>query len=306
MPNAIGSRTRCGVIPETVQGTTPAAALNYLRITGGGPNADSKQVVSSSELGLVATPDEIMVGANFTGTISGELSYGVIDLLLPSVMGAAFVSDVIALGLTTNALTIGWQFNNSRWIVDRGAIITSLELSVGLDNIVTFTAQYTAMTRTETGTAPGTGTAVEANTNAVMGPIAQQRTITEGAANNLLTAGITALSLTIARQAVTQRGLGTTALLGLDPDKANITGAFTVYYADGTLIDKSNAHTMTALAWDIGGASTLRYEFTLPQIYLSGGPGNSQAAQAVPVTFNYNAVIGNGTGPISIERVPSA
>jgi hypothetical protein len=305
MPNAIGSRTRCGVIPEVTQGTTPANPINYLRITGGGPNADSKQVVSSNELGLVATPDEIMVGANFTGTINGELTYGVIDLLLPSVMGAAFVSDVIALGLATNALTIGWQYNNGRWIVDRGAIITSLEISVSLDNIVTFTAQYTAMTRAETNTAPGTGTPVEANTNPVMGPIAQQRAILEGGANNLLTAGITALSLTIARQAVTQRGLGTTALLGLDPDKANVTGSLTVYYPDGTLIGKSVAHTMTSLAWDLGGASTLRYEISLPQVYLSGGPANSQAAQAVAATFNYNAVIGSGSGPISIERVPA-
>lgn len=305
MPNAIGSRTRCGVVPEVTQGVTPGNPLNYLRITGGGPNADSKQVISSNELGLVATPDEIMVGANFTGTITGELSKGVIDLLLPSVMGAQFVTDDIALGLATISRTIGWQFNNARWIVDRGAIITSLELSVGLDNIVTFTAQYTAMTRTETGTAPGTGTPVQANTNAVMGPIAQQRLIREGGTANLLTAGITALTLRITRQAVTQRGLGTTALIGLDPDKAEIGGSFTVYYADGTLIGKSNDHTMTSLEWELGGATTLRYNIALLQVYLSGGPGNSQAAQAVPVTFNYTAVIGNGTGPITIERVPA-
>ena len=305
MPNAIGSRTRCGVIPEAVQGTTPSEALNYLRITGGGPNADSKQVISSNELGLVAVPDEIMVGANFTGTITGELSYGVVDLLLPSVMGRQFVADELTLGFTTIAHTIGWQFNNSRWIVDRGAIITSIEFSVSLDNIVTFTAQYTAMTRTETGIAPGTGTPVEANTNPVIGPIAQQRVIREGAANNLITAGITALTLRITRQAVTQRGIGTTALIGLEPDKAEIGGSFTVYYADGTLIDKSNNHTMTSLAWELGGVTTLRYNVDLPQVYLSGGPGNSQAAQAVPVTFNYNAVIGNGTGPITIERVPA-
>lgn len=306
MANAIGSRTRCGVIPETTPNTTPSVALNWLRITGGGPNGDSKAVTESAELGLVATPDEIMTGQNLTGTISGELSYGVVDLLLPSVMGNDWDDDELILGLLKRTLSIGWSYNNGRWIIDRGAIISLLEINVSTANIVTFSAQYTAMSREEGTTALGTGSPVAANTNAVMGPISQQRAIMEGGANNLLTQGVTALSLRIARGLVPQPGLGQTALFGLDPDKASVGGAITVYYADGVLIGKSNTHAMTSLSWEMGGATTLRYNIDLLQAYLSGGPGASQAAQAVPNQFNYSAVIGDGSGPILITRVPAA
>ena len=76
--------------------------------------------------------------------------------------------------------------------------------------------------------------------------------------------------------------------------------------ADDTLVAKADGHTMTSLLYECGGASAARYEFELPQIYLTGGPENAQRGQAVRTPFNVQAVIGNGTGPLTIPRVPAA
>lgn len=305
MANALGNKTTLGILAETVPGTTPAAALQLITLTGGGPNFGGKTTINSGALGLTEIPDQIMTGDSYTGTITGECSYGMIDTLLEMVMGKAWTVNVLTVGALKKTATIEWQYPDvTKFVSEKGCMITSIALGVGTGNIMTFTANYTALSRTVSGVTVGTGAATAAPTNSIFGPIDQQQGIMEGGANNLLTQGVTGITLEISRSLVPQPGLGQVALFGLDAERFECKGSLTTYYADTILQAKAQAHAITTLSLTFGGAASLKYLFAMTKVYFSGGPGASASGQAIPQNFTYQAVKLDAPSGLTITRTP--
>jgi hypothetical protein len=135
--------------------------------------------------------------------------------------------------------------------------------------------------------------------------VSEIQVVTEGGSKNLLTEGITAMSLEFSRPVIAQPGMGTLALLGLDPAQFSLKGSFTVYYPDDVIFAKYRNNTMTSLALTVGGSSTLRYAFLMSKVrLLSGGPQAAQKGQAIAQTFGFQAVYDATNSTCQITRTP--
>jgi hypothetical protein len=305
MPNATAGRYRAAFIKEVTFGTTPAAALTIFRGTGGG-GALTAQSAESQELGLAEVPDVVRTGVELGGTMPFELSFGALDVFLESIFGAAWATNVLKVGSTKIGLTIEDQYPDvplyNTW---RGCLIESLRLNFALGSIATGQIGYRAISSAHAATSAGTGGPTAAPTNAVMGPVSEIQAATEGGSKNLLTEGITAFSLEIARPVIPQPGLGTLNLLGMDPAQFSLKGSFSVYYPDDTIFAKYRNNTMTSLAFTVGGASTLRYAFLMSKVRLtSGGPQAAQKDQAIAQTYQFQAVYDATNSTCQITRTP--
>lgn len=310
MPNATSSGYKFAYLSETTPGTTPASAMKLMRVTGGGGKL-AASATESGEIHLAEVPDVIRTGVEATGQVSGEVSYGALDDLIPGILGQAdWTTNTVKVGTTKRTFTFEDQYTDAGIYVPwRYSLVESLSLSFAVGSVPTFSLGYVSgapPTAAATATA-GTGAATAAPTNDVMSPVGSIQVAQEGGSGSLLAGapGITAFSIEITRPTIKQPQLGTLALASADPSRLMVQGSFSVYFATKALLDKYLADTMTSLSFTVGGASNKKYNFLMSKVRLKdGGPAQVAKDQPVVQTYQFQAVYDATNSTILITRTP--
>jgi hypothetical protein len=307
MPNATSAGYRVGYVAEVTAGTTPASPLKLIRLTSGGGKI-SAQSVESDEIQLAEVPDVIRVGADGSGSISYEVSYGALDDFLQGIFSATWATNVLKVGTTKSTFTIEDQYTDvPRFIPYKGCLIDSLSFSLQQGSKITGKAGYTVgtMPAASSATTAGTGGPTAAPTNDIMSPVGSVQLVQEGGALDIKALGVTAFSLDITRAGIKQPQLGTLSLSSLDAGRFVMKGSVSMYVSSATLLDKYLADTQTSLALTIGGAAAKKYAFLMSKVrFTDGGIQELSKDSAAIQTFGFQATYDATNTTCQITRTP--
>lgn len=307
MANATSAGYKVGYVAETTPGTTPASALKLVRLTSGGGKV-AAQSVESDEIQLAEVPDVIRVGADASGSLSFELSYGALDDFLQGIFAATWATNVLKVGSTKSTFTIEDQYTDvPRYIPYKGCLVDSLSLSLQQGSKITGKLGYTVGTvpTASVGTSCGTGGPTAAPTNDIMSPVGSVQLIQEGGALDIKALGVTAFSLDITRAGIKQPQLGTLSLSSLDAGRFVMKGSVSLYVSSPTLLDKYLGDTQTSLALTLGGASTKKYAFLMSKVRFTDGGIQELSKDAAAIqTFGFQATYDATATTCQITRTP--
>lgn len=279
------SQTRLGSIVEATYGVTPATpAFQVMRMTGESLNP-ALQYISSNEIRADRNiPDLTLVGSDAAGAVNFELSYGTFDSWLESLMFSTFSTNVLKNGIIRKSHTLEKTFEAGttdqfhRYI---GAVANTMSLNVAAKQQVTGSFGFMCKSMSSAQAIIAGATYVAPNSNPVI-----------NAANNfanLLITGvtspqITALTLNVNNNMRQQPVVGQVANKGISAGRFMVSGTLDAYFETNDMLDLYLNNTAADLTFDIGGVSTLKYQFDLGKIKFNSAEivagGNDQDVMA--------------------------
>lgn len=303
---ASSNLARLRVIEEEEFGVTPMTGSSQdLRFTGESLNF-SLQTEESQEIRADRlTADLIQVGAEASGDIQFELSYGTFDKLMAAALGSDWVTNELTTGLDVKTFTIEQGFTDiSQFITYTGMAVSSMNLEFAIDSLLTGSFGFLGKEakRTETTAVPA---AVDVPMTEVMNSAANFANLTVAGVE--YPCGISSITLNVESGVRARKGLGHLGACSIQPGKFNITGDLSVYFADGTVYDKYIKNEAFALTWSVADAAGNTYEFTLPHLKITESSVNAEGLDNdVALNISYSALVDPTTKKaIVIKRTPA-
>lgn len=308
---ANASENRLAIVPETAWGVTPATpGFTLLRLTSENfkPGKTTKR---SDEINPNRNVmDEIQVGRQTDGQLSFELSYGLLDDIIESLLFSTWATNVIKIGAGVGqSFTIERKINLSagpEYQRFGGMVSDELTLNIAADDIIKGTVSMMGKFGGRSGTAISGATYGAANTNAVMSASNQFGTLTATGLGSPAPR-LSNLTLSLKNSLRGQRQLGQVDNIGIAPGRCEVTGSFEAYFENGTLFDAYLNHDDVALSFILGSVTAKKYLFALPTIKLTGDPGIETGGndQDVMAKMNFTAIydrIGASATSLQITR----
>lgn len=301
------SQTRLASIAEVTAGITPTSPVfKVIRYTGESLKA-SQQYVSSNEIRADRNVSDITnVGGSGAGAVNMEMTYGTFDDWLEGVMNGTWSTNVLKNGVTAKSFTLEKLFENGatdnfhRFL---GAKANTLNLSLQSNQQVTGSFDFLAQSFSK-GTAILSGaTYTAANTNPVMNAA---ENVANLAITGVTSPQVSSMSLSITNNLAQQPVIGSKWSKGIRAGRCVVTGTLEAYFENAELYDLYMDNIASDLTFDIGGASSLKYNFDLNKVKFIDGEviagGNDQDVMArMQFQSYYDA---SDASSIKITRTP--
>ena len=304
---ASSNRARLRLIKEAEFGKTPTSGSSTdLRFTGESLNfaiqTEESQEIRADRL----TSDVIQVGAETSGDVQFELSYGSFDDLMAAALGSAWVSNELTTGLNVSTFSIEQGFTDiNQYITYTGMGVNSMSLEFAIDSLLTGSFGFIGKEskRTETSVVPAATANVKLTE--VMNSASNFANLT--VAGTEYPCGISSVSLNVEAGLRARKGLGHLGACSIQPGKFNISGDMSVYFSDGTIYDKYISNSAFSLSWSVEDAAGNKYEFTLPHVKVSEGSVNAEGLDNdVALTVSFQALVDPvSKKAITIKRTPA-
>lgn len=310
MATASSNRVRLRAIKQSAFGVTPTTGTSTdLRFTGESlafaiNSETSKEIRSDRQVA-----DLIQTGAEASGDIQFELSYGTFDELFAGALGSAWQgaeSPVLRNGTTLGFWSIEQGFTDiNQFILYKDMAPNSLSLEFAVEAIATGSIGFMGTTATRSG-ASMVPAAAQQNTNEVMNTVAGFADLMID--DNAYPCGISKISLTTNAGLRAQKGLGMLGACSLNAGTFSVTGEIVAYFQDGTFFDKYVGNQPVSLSWNMSDSAGNTYQFRLPRVKFSDAKVNAGGLdQDVELTLPFQATLDPSSGcTIQITRIAGA
>lgn len=253
---ADANRTQLGYVEEVTFGTTPTAALQVLRTTGGQITPTQSTVTSQEIRADFRAGRPVRTSQMAEGSINMEWSYGTLDDILEGMLLESWSSDVLVDGTTAKSYTFEDQFlglTTPRYNQYRGCRISALSMSLAQDAIVT--GSFGVMAATPAlGETTSAGTAnTAATTTGPWNTVDMIEELSEAASGSTpaALAKVVGIELNLSRDLRAKRELGSLNPFDIGLGRLMVTGSVTQYFEDADLIS----------AWEAFSDRLLRIQF---------------------------------------------
>jgi hypothetical protein len=230
--------TDLGYVEETVFGTTPSAALQVLRRTGGSLRP-SMGVTRSSEIrsDLRAGPP-IRTSQAVSGQVNVEWSYGTLDDLLEGMCMSDWTTNVLEDGTTKKSYTFEEQFTDpdispSQYLIFKGCRMQSINLSLAVDSIVTGSFGVMGTTPSIAQASAGTGNTAPTTTE----PFNCVDMVTVLREESATLSKVVGVDLRLERSLRAKREIGSLNAFGIGVGRLLVTGSIQQYFENDALMD---------------------------------------------------------------------
>lgn len=230
--------TDIGYVEETTFGTTPSAALQIIRRTGGSLRPTQTEVESQEIRSDLRPGPPIRTHLAGGGEVPIEWSYGTWDDLLEGMFMNSWSTDQLTDGTTKKSYTFEEQFvdpaiSPSQYITYKGSRIRSMTMNLALDAPVRGSFGIMAATPAIAQASAGTGNTAPTTTepfNCVgMVSILREQSASLGR--------VMGVNLRFERNLRNKRQLGSLNPFDIGVGRLIISGQVTQYFEDDTLMD---------------------------------------------------------------------
>lgn len=158
-----------GYVEETTFGTTPSAALQLLRTTGGGFTPTQNTIVSQEIRADLRAGKPVRTSQLANASINVEWSYNTLHDVLEGMLMEDWDSTVLEDGTTKKSYTFEEQYEDpeispSQYMIYKGCRIAGVSMSMGIGAIVSGTLQVMSATPSIAQASAGTGDTAETTT----------------------------------------------------------------------------------------------------------------------------------------------
>lgn len=304
MANAGSAGFRLYMNGETTWGTPVAAGGTAFRVTGG-ISKTATETTMSREVTNYENTDVVRTRLQGGGSYNFEMSFPAtvdkeFDLLLQSIMGGAFSSDIMKVGSTRKAITFEEKFGDiTQFIAYAGGIVESIRIDVRPGDMITGSFNFISKKGAVSGTSVFT-TPAAANTNAVMNPMDSIQTLNW---NGSPVPGVTGFSMELRRPVVQFPQISNTDPADLQMGSFEASGSISLYVVDSTYLADYLAFTERALAFKMGESTVRNYLFNFAKVNMTDG-GIESIGKDSPViqTFNWAAKLDATDSTLKITR----
>lgn len=310
---ASSNLTRLRVIKETAFGTTPTTgASTDIRFTGESLNFSLQTETSKEIRADRQIADLIQTGAETSGDIQFEMSYGTFDDFIAAALGGAWVADVsgnfdtLVNGTTVPFFSIEKGFTDiNQYLLYKGMAVNTMSLDFSIGAILTgaFGFMGKAADRSATTQIPAATTPV--TLTEVMNSASNFADLS--VAGTSYECGVSKVSLATDAGLRAQNSVGKLGACAIVPGTFKPTGSVSVYFADGTLYDKYLANEAFALSWSVRDAAGNKYDFTLPRVKVTSTTVVAGGLDTdVELALDYQALFDPAAGhTIQVKRTPA-
>ena len=286
MAFAQGSRSSLSFIAETAFGTTPSTPT-FANLPFNTHSLDlTKDRVEGNEIQADRMPRVDRHGNKQAGgSIEVDLRKGDFDGLFESAFLNTYSTNVLKIGTTPKYFSFEDAANDiAQFRLFTGMAVSSLNVSIAPNQMVTGTFDLVGKTMTQAGTTASTGGAPTASsTNAPFD--SYSGTITDGGSGLAI---VTSLDFSLTNSFAPTFVIGSDSAQQLEFGRAIVEGTMTVYYEDETLINKFLNETESSLSVSVDdptGAST--YTFDFPRVKYNGAavPVQNPASRLITIPF---------------------
>ena len=286
MAFAQGSRSSLSFIAESAFGTTPSTPT-FANLPFNTHSLDlTKDRVEGNEIQADRMPRVDRHGNKQAGgSIEVDLRKGDFDELFESAFLNTYSTNVLKIGTTPKYFSFEDAANDiAQFRLFTGMAVSSLNVSIAPNQMVTGTFDLVGKTMTQAGTTASTGGAPTASsTNAPFD--SYSGTITDGGSGLAI---VTSLDFSLTNSFAPTFVIGSDSAQQLEFGRAIVEGTMTVYYEDATLINKFLNETESALSVSVDdptGAST--YTFDFPRVKYNGAavPVQNPASRLITIPF---------------------
>ena len=286
MAFAQGSRSSLSFIAESAFGTTPSTPT-FANLPFNTHSLDlTKDRVEGNEIQADRMPRVDRHGNKQAGgSIEVDLRKGDFDGLFESAFLNTYSTNVLKIGTTPKYFSFEDAANDiAQFRLFTGMAVSSLNVSIAPNQMVTGTFDLVGKTMTQAGTTASTGGAPTASsTNAPFD--SYSGTITDGGSGLAI---VTSLDFSLTNSFAPTFVIGSDSAQQLEFGRAIVEGTMTVYYEDATLINKFLNETESALSVSVDdptGAST--YTFDFPRVKYNGAavPVQNPASRLITIPF---------------------
>lgn len=261
------SQTQLAYVVESTWGTTPATpTLLIQRFTGESLKPGINNVVSNEIRADRNVSDLIQVGYDAGGNIDFELSYGSFDTFLESLMFSTWSSNVLKNGTTQKSMTIEKKFEagaTDQYHRFLGAVANTMSLKIAANQVVTGSFGFLAKQATSAQAAIAGSGYTAANTNDVINASSNFGSLSISGATS---PEIMEINMNVTNNLRQQSVIGQTASRGIGTGRFEVSGDLTAYFANAELYEMYLAATASNLSFRLGGASNLKYDFSVGKI----------------------------------------
>lgn len=302
---ASSNLARLLIIPEQVFGVTPATGDSQeLRMTGesltfGITTETSQEIRADRQIA-----DLIQTGAEASGDVNFELSYGTYDDLLAAALGGEWTGDKVQNGVTAQFFSLEQGFLDiNQHIKYTGMGVNTFNLEFSIDSIITGSVGFMGADSKREDTSAMPGTPKPATTTEVMDSVSGFAELM--VAGQAYPCGVSRVALNIDAALRAQKALGKMGACAINLGTLNVTGEIVVYFSDGALYDKFIKNEDLSLSWTVKDKTGNMYKFNLPRIKFSDGSVNAGGLdQDVELTLPFQAIYDAASGfTIQVERV---
>lgn len=302
------SQTRLAYIAESTYGTTPSTpTLLEQRFTSEDLNANFQNITSDEIRDDRNVSDLVQVGSNAGGPVNFELSYASFDAWLESLMFSTWSTNVLKNGNTQKSFTLEKTFEagaTDQYHRFTGAVVNSMSLAIQAQQIVTGSFDFLAKGSSSAQAAIAGSSYTATNTNPVISAASNFAAL---AITGVTGPELTALNLNVTNNLRQQQVIGSTEARGLGTGRFEVTGDLTAYFENEELYELFLAGSAADLTFELGGASTSKYEFVIGNLKFETGKvvagGNDQDVLA---QMTFRGLFDGTDNTLQITRTPPA
>lgn len=290
--NAAASGFKVALVGEATWGTNPGTGGAYIRLAGGAGKTGTETTMSR-EITTYEATDVVRTRVTGGGSYNFELSYETADkgleLVLGSVFGQAFSTNILKVGTLAKSMSIEETLGGITTPIYRlytGAICESFRIDVRPGDMITGSFSFVSK-KEAVGTSQGVTAPSAANTNPVMNPLDSIQTLKWGGSS---VTGCTAFSMEFRRPVIQFPQLSSVDPAELVSGTFEATGSISIYVTGTTQLADYLAFTERALEITLGGVTNKKYLFNFAKCNFTDGGIESVSKDAPLIqTFNWSA-----------------
>ena len=305
---------RLAEVPEAIYGEVPATpAFKQVRYTGESLSFAPTTVLSAGMNPQRSVEDSILTGGSVTGTINYELSKEAwYEDFLAGAMCNDWTTNALKVGTVLKSFTVEKTLPVGAGVTDYhripGSIVNGFTLSIAPNAIVTGTFDMLGKSYDTESAAVAGSTYVAPALN----PVFTAPLVTDIVIEGVPAVGkcFTSMVLTLNNNYRALECIGTLGAREMSMGRAEITFAFSLYYADATLLDYLTAQTELDISFTLTDSATPAntYAYALHRVKLTqcnvvaGGTGTDVLAECVATAL----LDKTANTPLTITRAPGA
>lgn len=303
--------TQLAYVKETNWGETTAnPAFQVVRITGESLNINRETVTSSELRADRNVTDQIAVSGGAAGGFNFELSHGVFDDFIASLLYNDWTDNTITNGVKRKSMTMEKRFYRGtdgegdalyEYFRYRGMIVNTMELSVTASEIITGSFDMMGLGGDTSGAAITGGTYTPALTADVLSASEHVGSLS---LSSLVSPKLRAISLSMTNNLAGANVVGSMDYADIGAGQFGVSGNIEAYFETRHMYEKFLNGDAVGLELMLGKTSGQRYKLTLPKIKFSSGEVLAGSTnEYVMCNMGFQALYDAGIGAtVKLER----
>lgn len=309
---ATSNLVRLRYIREDTFGETPDTGNSTdLRFTGESLSFSTETETSQEIRADRQIADLIQVGAETSGDIQFELSFGSFDDFMAAALGGEWELDasgdfeILQNGTEVPFFSIEKGFTDiDQYLLYRGMAVNTMSLEATIGSILTGSFGFIGKDAVIDGVTQVPAAASGGVITDVMNAATNFADLI--VAGTAYPCGISSVSLSTDAGLRTQNSVGNLGACNIVPGTFSPTGSISVYFADATLYDRYLKNQEWNLTWAVQDSLENRYEFNLPRVKATSAEVVAGGLDTdVTLDIDYQALYDSMAGyTIQIKKIP--